>query len=324
MVVYIHSYYLEAETRAIPNFIQMLGCSLTSVAVPLFYAISGFLFFNDISTTKKCFPKITKRVRTLLVPYLIWNVIFVLWYVVLAFTPGVSQYINSDMLSNLSYLHPLDTLYYIFIKPAGFQMWFLRDLILFVLLSPLLYVSIKKTRWLPFVVILLATGWMTRFWLTSFVLGGTLATCYQNGLNARHSRRNVIFVIVLYLTYSVLCALGLTSTGLVIIDRYISQVTAIVFMYAIWGGYDLFIQRGYVPSECLSTAMGYTFFIFLFHEPTFNIIKKIGLKILGVGDVQLIVLYLINPLIMVGVAVCVGYILQRTMLKVYSILVGGR
>lgn len=325
LVVYIHSYYLEAEARTIPNFVQMLGSSITSVAVPLFYAISGFLFFNGITSVKQCFPKIKKRATTLLVPYLIWNVVFVLWYVVLAFIPGVSQYVNSDILSNVSIHHPIDTLFYLFVKPAGFQMWFLRDLILFVLLSPLLYVTIRRTKWLPFIVLLLSTGWMTRFWLTSFALGGTLAICYEDGLNIVHYKHKaVIAAIIFYLGYSVLSAFGFTSSGYEIVDKYISQLTSIVFMTAVWGGYDLFVKKDHKINKCLSYAMSYTFFIFLFHEPVFNIIKKIGLRILGVGDAQLIVLYLINPMIMVGISVCVGYILQRVTPKLYSISVGGR
>lgn len=251
MVVYIHSYYLEAETRAVPNFVQMLGGSITSVAVPLFYSISGFLFFNGITSVKQCFPKIKKRVRTLLVPYLIWNIIFVSWYVALAYTPGVTQYINSDMLSNLSIQYPLDTFFYLFIKPAGFQMWFLRDLILFVLLTPLLYVTIKRMQWIPFILLLLATGWMTRFWLTSFVLGGTLALCYKDGLNVIRSKHKVIILaIVFYFVYSVLSALGLTQTGYEIADKYISQLTVIVLMVAVWGGMTCSLRKWNQANVC--------------------------------------------------------------------------
>lgn len=325
MVVYIHSYYLEAESMALPNFVQRLGGSITSVAVPLFYAISGFLFFNGIQQVEQCWPKINKRVSTLLVPYVIWNIIFVLWYVVLAYTPGVSVFVNSDMLSDLSLSHPIDAFNYLFIKPAGFQMWFLRDLILFIICTPILYIAIKRIKWFAFFVVLCATGWMARFWMTSFVLGGTLSICYDNGLDLfRQRKKCVLICIFLYLLHSILNAFGLLSIGNEYFNHYIGQVFMIVPMIAIWGGYDIVVREGYKPSSLFALMLDFTFFIFLFHEPVFNIIKKLGLKMLGTGDVQMVILYLLNPWIMITIAVSVGFILKRVCPKIYSISVGGR
>lgn len=326
MVVYIHSYYLEAENKMISNSIQLFGGALTSVAVPLFYVISGFLFFNGISSIIDCFPRIKKRIYTLFIPYLIWNLVFVLWYVVLTFLPGASQYINSDILDNLSIERPLDALCFLFIRPAGFQMWFVRDLILFTMFSPVLYISIKHTKWITFIILLLLTGWMTRFWITSFAIGGIIAVVYDNGLDAFRCKRKcwVVISIVIYLGYSIMSAMGFTTTQYEIVNRYIVQLFTIILLIAIWGGYDLWVKQDYVASKTFCTIMNYTFFIYLFHEPAFNIVKKLGLKVIGDGDLQLSILYIINPWIMVSIAVVVGYIFQRLFPKFYSISVGGR
>ncbi|WP_342383087.1 acyltransferase family protein [Bacteroides ovatus] len=50
------------------------------VSVPMFCIISGYLFFQGLNTVD-CFKekykyKLKSRVRTLLVPYLLWNIIF--------------------------------------------------------------------------------------------------------------------------------------------------------------------------------------------------------------------------------------------------------
>ena len=324
MVVYIHSYYLESETREIPNFVQTFVSALTSVAVPLFYTISGFLFFKGITSTGQCLYKIRKRVRTLLVPYLIWNIFFVLWFVVLTEIPHVSKYINSDILSNYSIQNPLNTLCNLFIKPAGFHLWFLRDLLLFVFLTPLLYVLINKTKWLPFFIILLTTGGVTIFWLSSFTLGSTLALCCKDGLNIVTNKRIIKTAIVFFFIYSISSGFGVFSVEHTIVKNYISQLSVLVFMVAIWGGYDIIVEKDHMPKNWLVFAFNYSFFIYLFHEPAFNIIKKMGLIIFGVGNVQLVVLYLVNPLIMVGIAVGVGYIIKRIMPKVYNVLTGER
>lgn len=74
----------------------------------------------------------------------------------------------------------------------------------------------------------------------------------------------------------------------------------------------------------LNSLLGYSFFSYLFHEPVFNIIKKIGLKVLGVHEWSFILLYFVNPLIMCTLAILVAKVLQRFVPKVYSVLVGGR
>lgn len=74
----------------------------------------------------------------------------------------------------------------------------------------------------------------------------------------------------------------------------------------------------------LNPVLGYSFFVYLFHEPAFNIIKKAGLMVLGVHEWSLIILYFINPLIMCIIAIAVAKVLQKFVPKMYSILVGGR
>ena len=48
--------------------------SLTSVAVPLFAAMAGFLFAHSVG--EEILPILTKKVKRILVPYLIWAVIY--------------------------------------------------------------------------------------------------------------------------------------------------------------------------------------------------------------------------------------------------------
>ena len=83
MVVYIHSTYLEAEQYYIASFLQKLTGGICRVANCLFFCISGYLFARNIIDMNGVFAKQRKRLRTLLIPYLLWNVVFVLWNVVL-------------------------------------------------------------------------------------------------------------------------------------------------------------------------------------------------------------------------------------------------
>ena len=55
---------------------------LARVAVPLFFMFSGFCFFNNHNdfTIETYVKKLKKRGRTLLVPYILWNILFVVFY----------------------------------------------------------------------------------------------------------------------------------------------------------------------------------------------------------------------------------------------------
>ena len=108
-VVFIHSFGNPFDYGAL-NFHHLSGMDcyniirvsiskvLTHVCVPTFYFISGYLFFKGLETwnVEKFMQKLKRRVKTLLVPFLIWNTISILntlkgklfhgeWSVVLAF-----------------------------------------------------------------------------------------------------------------------------------------------------------------------------------------------------------------------------------------------
>ncbi len=135
---------------------------LWEVFVPMFFAISGYLYFIrggifDISVYVK---KTKKRFWSLFVPYVIWNIIAIPFMTLLKINTlmheggvklilkyllgtladpikvfwGVYEVTNTDVFGNDIYsLWCMD-----------FPLWFVRDLMLIVLLAPLIYLFIKK------------------------------------------------------------------------------------------------------------------------------------------------------------------------------------
>lgn len=85
MVIYIHTYYIEGEAYSAFSTLQRFfgGVGISGVANPLFYFISGYLFFMGMTNVSECFPKIKKRFRTLFVPYLLANTIAFAMYAAL-------------------------------------------------------------------------------------------------------------------------------------------------------------------------------------------------------------------------------------------------
>ena len=261
--------------------------------------------------------KIKKRLRTLLIPYLLWNIIFVLWYVVLDIIPGISQYVNNSG-TLLRFLHQSiwQTLYDLWIAPAAFQLWFLRDLIVMVLFIPILWYWSKRQWMSALIVAMISTcfyGWLIYFWI-----GIIIAT--QNIDIENYYKRTwlVVMCALVYIGYAFHAAI----CGL--LPSYIEFIFNCAGLYLVWFIYDLLAKGKENFMGIWKQLCGYSFFIYLFHEPVFNIIKKLGLAVIGVNEASVIVLYYINPWIMVIVSIFVARIMQNIVPSIYKILTGGR
>lgn len=78
-VVAIHASPLSLE--AVYNFLRIGCCNvLVSSAVPAFFMISGWLFFWNVKewNGQVYFKKMRSRCFSLLIPYLLWNCLFIL------------------------------------------------------------------------------------------------------------------------------------------------------------------------------------------------------------------------------------------------------
>lgn len=135
---------------------------LRGQSVPIYFFISGFVFFLGIELTKeKYIQKLKNRMKTLLIPYIIWNVIAVLW-TLLRFLPCFSSLFPNIHKVQLDFsLSAVLEIFWnakegIFIMPASVDevvtnstypqdapLWFVRDLMIVVLCTPILYRMLK-------------------------------------------------------------------------------------------------------------------------------------------------------------------------------------
>ena len=280
---------------------------------------------GEVRTAADLLKKLQKRVRTVVVPFILWNAIFVLWYVLFDITPGVSRYVNStDIMESWKILPLWESIYNMLTKPAGFHLWFLRDLIVFMAISPLLWL-ISKRSWIAAIVLsVVLNHWMA--WVFWFWLGLTIRVCEWK--IEKLPRGNFVFVLtgVIYFGSAVLAGMDLYKM-IPSCFGVIGLVKQLACIYFVWIVYDNIAQ-----GRCLSEQWGwrhisgYSFFIYCFHEPAFNIIKKLGVIVLGSSEPVLIGLYLINPLMMVAIAIIIAKTMLhiRPLIPVYKFLTGGR
>ena len=109
--------------------------------VPFFLMLSGYLFFRGF-TLSKLKGKWLRRVRSLFIPYILWNTLYYLLYL---------------LVSNLPFLGEKLGFGHIFITPGGVfgavflyrynpVFWFMFQLILLTILAPVFYLLLKDLR----------------------------------------------------------------------------------------------------------------------------------------------------------------------------------
>lgn len=330
LVLYIHSgfhdYPHEILGMKVNHILQnIISGSIGRCAVPLFYMISGYLFFLHTEKGITCIiRKIKKRVRTLLIPFIIACLFFPSFYLLLEIIPGTNQFINAQSFSN-NFQQPLtNILLSLFYKASGstqpwaFQLWFLRDLIIIVAISPLLFYIKQKIRKELIIIILFLLHftnigifpYTSCFW---FMLGDT----YLLKLN----QLKIQWILPLFICTSLVEVNFMPN-----LPYLLSMLITIMGVACIWNIYDIIVHPTFKLADhtFLKLLSGYTFFIYLYHEPSLNIIRKIMVVICGQNSFGFAVSYLISPWIFAICAVAIGFILKKTLPHFYSIIVGGR
>ena len=148
LVVYIHS--VGDANAHLYDFRLFFSIDFLCFVVPTYFILSGFLFAWDINNDADWYKiKLKKRFHTLLIPYIIWNTItLILDYA--KYYKGASSWLDYSNIINWGQI-----LFYGYIDymPINMPLWYIRDLMVLVLFSPLLYVLIKKFCLFTFVVV---------------------------------------------------------------------------------------------------------------------------------------------------------------------------
>ncbi|MBO1904813.1 acyltransferase [Microvirga sp. 3-52] len=123
-------------------------------SVPLLSAISGYLFFREADYSASFFlRRYRSRTRSVLLPMISWNAIsLAVAAIVLSLYPNYGKILAYDVF-NLRWQDIINAHIGLTQNPANFQFWFLRDLFLTVLCSPILAFLIKRIPWIAFSVL---------------------------------------------------------------------------------------------------------------------------------------------------------------------------
>ena len=310
--------------------VYFISQGIARIAVPIFFIISGYLYFLSYKNTReKYMTKTKKRIRTLILPYLLISFLTLLCYT-FVLDPLFGSYINK--MANILYDPILDTLKKIFINPLPYQLWFLRDLILLTFLSPFIYVFIKYLKFYFILILIFLWFPLTSFdffifsneSILFFSLGAYLSTKQNIFLKKRKGYTyfftTFIWLLILIIKSTVNMKLGINNE----ISDVLQKISIIIGGISVWALYDIYINKE-TPNSFLLSISSYSFFIYLIHEPLLlSTLKKLSNTIIRKSEFFLPFFYFLNPIITVVSCIIIAKILQRYTPKLYNFITGGR
>lgn len=135
-VVAIHVHYFDSAQIGAKNFYDFYRL-FTNVCVPAFFFISGCLFFRgNAFSTAIYIDKLKKRSRSLLLPYILFNYFAMAVWAILIF--GFGLHTNKPSFEGMTVFD------YLGITKSYATLWFVNNLIILAIISPLIYWAIKK------------------------------------------------------------------------------------------------------------------------------------------------------------------------------------
>lgn len=333
MVVILHSYNIDIKQGGkilyfekgfnwiFQNFISN---GITRIAVPLFFIISGYLFILKRKYNFSEFLlKMKKRLRTILLPYLLWTLIGLLFYLILQSFPQSQPFFTKKLIKDYTFLEWLNA---IFNEPIPYQLWFLKDLIIMVLLSPIIFFLVKKIKlFFLFAVFLFWIFNQDSIFLKSesllfFSLGMYLS--FFDAIIIEQKTKKVKLYVVLWLLLIILkTAVGFYDYS-EIIETLLLKSSILIGVIALWGLYDT-AYKVEIYNRIFMFS-GYSFFLYAFHEPLMTIVKKAFFAGLPKVPASYTLVYLVVPIVVIIISIAIGIFLKRILPAVYNVLTGNR
>lgn len=297
---------------------EVVSQGVARIAVPLFFAISGYLFFLGFSGEWTEFIRKWKsRSQSLLVPYLAWEI---LNYGKLWISEGRMPY-------HASIWAGIDAVLGLTAKtPLVYHLWFIRDLIFYVLLAPLIYLLAKRLPWVGvsvcFAVYLLSTSMdfsrPNPEGVCYFFLGAVLGLRNWQGLVVDAKRYLWIGI------WLVLLLVDSLDTGHIWSD-YLHKISLMAGCLALLALSGMLEATGGYWQKKLVVLSGVSFFLYLTHEPFLRIIRFYRYSILPHGgDSGAYVLYVVPALMTIMFLTTIYFWVVRPIPLLHRLFAGGR
>lgn len=300
-----------------------------SVCVPLFAVIAGYLFFTGQDFNQQTYlQKLKSRAKTLLIPYIFWNLLE--WGLLI-----LSNTLLTPLTSGRN-AHALDMdiwqWFSIFWEyrgyfPINIQFWYIRDLMVTVLISPVLYWAIKK--WKLLFMALLSIVWLVDVKLPILGIYVTIPFFFSIGAYFSIWKKDIsqttllwlkpisIAYALLWVVFIVLCQLYDTDTL-----EWFKRVVPIVSVFALLAWTSYYMQKKQVTwPHWINNSV---FFLYGYHCIVMALCLKLWIKYIPLLEVNLLIGYVVMPFFVAALGVGICCAAKKIAPRFMALITGGR
>jgi surface polysaccharide O-acyltransferase-like enzyme len=326
---------LDIHQHQVATYVNSFVLFFFFSVVPLLSMVSGWLFFSFTSdpradTKDALLQRMRRRFVSLYLPLVFWNALFLaVLLLVYAANPadplldeinikfetaGIRAYVNA--------------VFGITHHPVGFQFWFVRDLFVTALVSPLLWLLL---RFAPLTgALLLGAAWIADHDLWIFFRTDVLFFFYvgalvrMRGVPVEIGWNATVACLALYITLIALRTLApYAIDGTPTFLEWGTRAMRLAGVLACWG---IFVRIAPTPFGAnVARYGGFAFFLHAAHFPLLAQVKILLWKVVPAEtDGWMMVHYAASVLITVAIGIGAGLVLSRCIPKGFALMNGGR
>lgn len=337
-IVFLHNYEAKvalsagdmgiAQPHQLEHFVRtLISQGLARVAVPFFFLMSGYLFFAGAAFSKDVYlHKLRTRARTLLLPFLFWNVLTLAVFALAQALPSTRAFLSGNSAAIAGY-GPFDYLAAIFgigRYPIAYHLWFIRDLMILALLAPLIHLAHRISA--PLLLAALAVCWLAPAWpfdaprpdaALFFCLGAFLGSReYDIFLFDRFWAIGALIYVPLVVYHSVV-----PEAMVPLYSRKIEVTLGLLLA--------MFLTKRAAAAprvrDMLLSLSGASFFVYASHEPLLTISRKVAYRYLAPESSLLsLALYFMIPAAVVAFQLLIYRKLSASLPGFANAITGGR
>lgn len=331
-VVFIHNYAaVVAQYEAsiglprngtLVEFVRFfVSEGLAQISVPLFFMISGYLFFRGGWSWTTYAGKLKRRLHTLLIPFLFWNLLALAVLAIAQSLPQTSMLAYSTRFSPVKSFSCFDyfnalfglTVHY----PISAQFWFIRDLMALIVLAPVINFFLAGRLALPFISVI-GCLWIFPVW--PLVWPSVLATSFfcfgaylaRPGINTGNLERFGEWICVIFFCFLLL------NSALPGDRSYLPKLVIAFGAPSIWWLAGLAARAPRIRSTLIGLSSA-SFFVYAAHLPSLTIIDRSLYKLLAPAHgATVLALFFLIPISLIAFLLLV----HRCLLKIMPSFLG--
>lgn len=301
------------------NFIFFQQAVLGEFRVPTFFLLSGYFFYKNKEFNLSLFKiKVKSKINSLIIPYILWSSLALFLHILYDLFKKNNIDLLNPILAIKSFLYYKGDLIHPF--PINGPLWYIRDLIFIILLSPIIYKIIKALKSYLIIILLLLfivlpyTYLPFSLFFTGLIWFSVGAYLSINNITISNVLSKYDFVFIVYPLLIIVNLIVREIDGY----QYIMQcliICGVIFNAKFWWIiYNKFFKREIDTSK-------YVMFIYCSHFIV-DYIKPFCRNLIKIEN--LTIQYILISCLTFGICSILYYIVKSSNKKLFKILIGNR